>query len=73
MAQWVMDPALSLLWHGFDSQPGNFHTPQSMPKTKTKTKTKRKPLVEVIGQRPWSVKRLGLNHENIGCFPYNIS
>ena len=27
MAQQVEDPALSLLWHGFDLWPRNFHMP----------------------------------------------
>ena len=29
MAQWVKDPPLALLWHGFDPWPGNFHMPQA--------------------------------------------
>ena len=46
MAQWVKDPALSLLWLGsplrcgFDPWPGNFHMLWAQPKTKqNKTKT----------------------------------
>ena len=43
VAQWVKDPALSLLcpallllWHGFDLWPRNFHMPQAWPKKKKK-------------------------------------
>ena len=32
MAQWVKDPVLSLLWHGFDPWPGNFCMPWAWPK-----------------------------------------
>ena len=32
MVQWVKDPALSLLWHGFSPQPRNFHMSQWQPK-----------------------------------------
>ena len=31
LAQWVKDLALLLLWHGFDSWPGNFHMPPVQP------------------------------------------
>ena len=31
MAQQVKDPALSLLWCGFDPWPGKFCTPENMP------------------------------------------
>ena len=34
MAQWVKDPALSLLWCRFDSWSGNFCMPQVEPKKK---------------------------------------
>ena len=34
MAQWVKDPALSLLWWGFDSSLGNFHMPWAQQKKK---------------------------------------
>ena len=32
MAQWVEDPTLTLLWHGFDPWPQNFHMLQVWPK-----------------------------------------
>ena len=31
MAQWVKDPALSLLWLGFDPWPRKFHMPWALP------------------------------------------
>ena len=37
MAQWVKDQLLSLgsmLWHGFNPWPGNFHMPWGEPKIK---------------------------------------
>ena len=34
MAQWVKDPALSLLWPGFIPWLGNFHMPWAQPKEK---------------------------------------
>ena len=40
MVQWVKDEALSLqwlgslLWHGFDPSPGNFHKSSAQPKKK---------------------------------------
>ena len=40
MAQWVKDPALLLLWHGFDSWPGNIHMPWAQPGKKKKRKEK---------------------------------
>ena len=40
MAQWVKDPALLLLWHGFDPWPGNFHMPWAQPGKKKKRKEK---------------------------------
>ena len=46
MAQWVKDPALSLLWlwlelwRGFDPWPRNFHMPQALPIVKDKNKIK---------------------------------
>ena len=45
MAQWVKDPALSLgllLWHKFDSCPGNFLMLQEWLKKKKKKKKERK-------------------------------
>ena len=36
VAQWVKDQVLSLLWHGFDHWPGNFHVWQVWPKKKKK-------------------------------------
>ena len=44
MVQWVKDLVFSLqllrwlLWHAFDSWPGNFHTPQEESKKKNKNK-----------------------------------
>ena len=40
MAQLVKDLSLSLLWHGFDPWPGNFHMPWAWP---PKRDTKAKP------------------------------
>ena len=34
VTQWVKDPALSLLWRGFDPWPGNFLMPWVWPKKK---------------------------------------
>ena len=36
MAQWVKDPALSLLWQGYSLWPGKFLRPWAWPKTKKK-------------------------------------
>ena len=36
MAQGVKDPTLSLLWHRFDSSPGNFCMPWVWPRKKKK-------------------------------------
>ena len=40
MVQWVKDVALSLLWHAFDSWPGNFHGCNQKINIKKKKKTK---------------------------------
>ena len=38
VAQWVKNPMSSLLWCGFDPQPGDFCMPQAQPKKKKKKK-----------------------------------
>ena len=46
MAQWVNDPALSLQWLGFDSQPGNFHMPWVW--SQRKKKKNKKPVLSLF-------------------------
>ena len=53
MTQWVKDPALSLqvlrslLYHGFDPWPGNFHMPQAQPKKGEKMSVNMKHITEL--------------------------
>ena len=48
VAQWVKDLVLSLLWHGLDPCPGNFHMPQLQPKKRKKKERKEKKKKEEI-------------------------
>ena len=50
VTQWVKDPALSLLWLGFDAWPGNFHMPQVWPKKQTRKSPQNKKFA-LPGQR----------------------
>ena len=40
MAQWVKDPMLSLLWHGCDPWPWNFHMLQAKRKEKRRNENR---------------------------------
>ena len=42
VAQQVKDLVISLLWQGFNPQPGNFRMPQEWPKKKKKKKERRR-------------------------------
>ena len=64
MAQWVKDPALSLLWPGFIPWLGNFHMPWAQPKEKRKSK-QTKPSFSIYiwiprrrGEREWDPRNL---------------
>ena len=73
MAQWVKDPASlpqwlgSLLWHRFDSWPGNFHMTWMQPKKKKKSMAFAQACSlppslragpEANGRMPWTLVRL---------------
>ena len=49
VAQWVKEPALSLLWLRFHPWPGNFGTPRAQPKKKSGGKS-------VVGGWDWGLQ-----------------
>ena len=70
MAQQVKDPGLSLLWHGFDTWPGNFHMPQVWPK---ELKNKIKPLnAQVAMQFVIGEKRQHPETQAVGGWPNKL-
>ena len=63
MAQWVKDPALSLLWHGFNPWPGEFLHSPGLAKNKTKNKKKQSSQCGSAVINPSSI------HEDVGSIP----
>ena len=61
MVQWVKDPALSLLWRGFNPWPGSFSMPWEWPKQNKTKKAKR------IAKMTLTLFQPVANQEEIQC------
>ena len=58
----VKDPALSLLWRGFNPWPGNFCIPQVWPKQKTKTSVLQGQVSKKVKRPPTEWEKISANH-----------